>query len=200
MPYTTVVTAPVHEPVTLDELKGQVNIPLDEKAHDVTLWRFLRAARTAAEDFTHRDLVERTPEFTIDRFPAGNTIRLPGGRLQSITSLIYTDSADSATTWADTNYFAHTAPEPGELVLEESISWPSVTLKPKGGIVIRYVGGYGTGDLVNESIRAGILMWAGNLWIYREATAIPEEAPSAARELWRPHVLHSFGSQPGVRL
>ena len=74
-----------------------------------------------------------------------------------------------------------------------------MTLKPKGGIVIRYVLGYGTGDLVNEAIRAGILMWAGNLWIYREATAIPEEAPEAARALWRPYVLHSFGSQAGTR-
>ena len=138
MPYTTIFTAPAHEPVTLDELKDQLGIPLDNTDHDALLWRNIRAARTAAEDFTHSYLVERTPDFTIDRFPAGNTIRLPGGQLQSITSLIYTDSDDAATTWATTNYFAHTAPEPGELVLEEGISWPSVTLKPKGGIVIRY--------------------------------------------------------------
>ena len=200
MPYTTVVTAAAHEPVTLDELKEQENIPLTNTDHNALLWRFIRAGLTAAEAFTHRRLVTQTLDFPIDRFPSGNVIRLPGGKLQSITSLIYTDSADSPTTWATTNYFAYTAPEPGELVLEDSISWPSVTLKPKGGIVIRYVLGYGTGDLVDESIRAGILMWAGNLWIYREATAIPEEAPEAARNLWRPYVLHSFGSQPGVRL
>ena len=200
MSYTTVVTAPAHEPVTLDELKHQENIPLTNTDHDALLWRVLRTARTAGEAFTHRRFVTQTRDFTFDRFPGGNVIRLPGGKLQSIVSLIYTDSDDSPTTWATTNYFAYTAPEPGELVLEESINWPSVTLKPKGGIVIQYVLGYGTGDLVDESIRAGILMWAANLWIYREATMIPEEAPEAARALWRPYVLHSFGSQPGVRL
>ncbi len=200
MPYTTVVTAAAHEPVTLDELKGQVNIPLSNTDHDVTLWRFLRTARATAEDFLQRWFVDQTRDYVIDRFPAGNTIRLPGGSLTSITSLIYTDSDDSPTTWAGTNYFAHTVPEPGELVLEESIWWPSVTLKPKGGIVIRYVLGAATGDLVEEPIRQAILLYAANLWIYREATAIPEEIPEAAFAMLRPYVLHSFGSQPGVRL
>ena len=136
----------------------------------------------------------------MDRFPPQNYIRLPGGVLQSITSLIYTDSADAPLTWASSNYDTYTAPEPGELVLKDSISWPSVTLKPKGGVVIKYVVGYGTGDLVNESIRAGILQFAGNLYIYREATAIPEEGRTTAENLWRPYVLHSFGPQPGTRL
>ena len=202
MPYTTVVagSGPAHEPVTLDEVKDQLGIPRSDTTQDALLWAKLMTARAAAEDFLQRRLVTQTRDFTPDRFPAGNAIRLPGGRLQSITSLIYTDSDDSPTTWAATNYFAHTVPEPGELVLEEGISWPSVTLKPKGGIVIRYILGYGTGDLVEEPIRHGILMYAANLYIYREATAIPEEVPEAARDLWRPYVLHSFGSQPGVRL
>lgn len=200
MSYTTVVTAPVHEPVTLDELKDQVNIPLATLDHDAKLWLFLRTARATAEDFLQRWFVDQTRDYVIDTFPAGNTIRLPGGGLTSITSLTYTDSDDAATVWATTNYFAYTASEPGELVLEDSKSWPSVTLKPKGGIVIRYVLGVATGDLVEEPIRNAILMYAANLWIYREATAIPEEKAQASFDMWRPYILYSFGSQLGVRL
>ncbi len=200
MAYTTVVTAAAHEPVTLDELKGQVNIPLGNTDHNALLWRFIREARTAAEKVTQRALVTRTLDFPIDAFPAGDVIRLPWGSLQSITSLKYTDSAGSETTWAAANYSANTVSEPGELVLAFNVSWPSVTLKPRGGIVIRFVCGYGTGDLVNEEIRMGILMYASNRFIYREATAIPEEKPTAAFDIWRDNALGSQGSQPGVRL
>ncbi len=199
--YTTVVTVRPHEPITLDELKQQENIPLTSTDHDAQLWSFIRAAREACEDYTGLHLVGETLDFPIDAFPAGRAIRLPAGKLQSITSLIYTDSDDTPTTWATANYFAHTSTSPGELVLWNDKSWPSVTLKPKGGIVIRCVIGVSTGDLVKDGHRAGMLRWAGNLWIYREATSIPEEGFDTARILWDlAGVVLSQGSQPGVRL
>ncbi|MCH7832391.1 MAG: phage head-tail connector protein, partial [Proteobacteria bacterium] len=69
MSYTTVVTAPAHEPVTLDELKEQENIPLDTTDHDVLLWRFIRTAGQACEAWTGKRLVTQTRDFTFDAFP-----------------------------------------------------------------------------------------------------------------------------------
>lgn len=197
-----VQTGPAHEPITLDELKKHLHIPLIDTDDNDLLWGFIQAARQTFEGFTNRKLVTQTLDYTIDRFPAANFIRLPGGQLQSITSLNYTDSADVTTLFAATNYDVYTASEPGELVLKDSISWPSVTLKPKGGIVASYIVGYGTGDLVNKVLRVCMKMYAGNLYIYREATSIPEENPttSAAFNMARPHILHSSGSQPGTRV
>lgn len=193
-----VQTAPAHEPVTLDELKQQQNIPLANLEDDALLWRLIRSARNAAETATNIVLVTQTLEFTIDRFPPADWIRLKKGRLQSITSLTYTDSADVSLVFAASNYDANTSPEPGKLVLKDSVSWPSVTLKPQAGIVIRYVAGYGTGDQVLEEIRSGILMHAGARWNWREATNIPEEKPQEAFDIWGRHFLADFGPQPGT--
>lgn len=200
MSYTTVVTAPAHLPVTLDEVKAHLEIPLTNMDHDAALWLKLQAATEAAETETGRNLVTQTPDFTIDRFPPENFIWLPGGSLQSIASLTYTDSDDTPTVFAASNYDTDTVPEPGRLVLKYGKSWPTVTLKPTSGIVIRYTLGYGTGDLVPAEIRVGILMYIGNRNSWREATAIPEEKPTEAYDLWHKHKLYSFGSQPGVRL
>ena len=142
-------SVPAHEPVTLNELKAHLRIPLTALDEDADLWAKLTAARHEAETFLGRSLVTQTLEYSVDRFPWRTRvgfIRLPGGRLQSIASLTYTDASDTPTVFPATNYDAHTAPEPGELVLKDSVSWPSVTLKPKGGIVIRYDVGYGASD------------------------------------------------------
>lgn len=183
----------------LDELKRQLRIEIDDKSEDFDLQLKIIAARQQAEAFLGRKLVTQTLDYTLDRFPAAPYLDLPeAAPLQSITKLDYTDSTGAVTTWAASNYFANTTREPGRLVLKDAISWPTVTLQPQAGVLVRYVVGYGTGDLVPEPIRHGILMLAGNLYLYREATAIPEEVAETHLSLWWPHRLVRFGSQRGA--
>lgn len=186
-----VAIAPTHEPLTLDELKLDQRIELDNSDDDVFLYGAIQAATVRAENFLDRKLVTQTLDFFVDTFPAKDFIRLPGGRLASITSLKYTDSDDSETTWAASNYFASVTSEPGRLNLAYNISWPSVTLKPRDAIVVRYIVGYGTGDQVPANIRKGILYAAGHYWNNRQDVVVDQgftaiKVPHAAELLWWP--------------
>lgn len=165
-----VFTPAPHQPVTLAELKHHLRIEQDDLTEDAGLWVTLQAATEAAEIETNRKLVTTTLDGYFDAFPDRDYLELWGGRLQSITSLKYTDSAGSETTWDAANYFADTASEPGRLHLAYGASWPSETLKPANGIVVRYVAGYGRGDQVPVLIKACIKLIAGDLWEHRENT------------------------------
>ncbi len=157
MSQATTVTAAAHEPILLDELKDHVGIERDDTAEDLRLWSIIRAGRARCETFTVRYLVQRTVDEFFDEFPAGDIV-LSGGRLQSITSVKYTDSADSETTVATTVYDANSTPEPGHVALKYSQSWPTATLKSINGVVVRHVTGYGTAEDVPDDIKAGLLL------------------------------------------
>lgn len=190
----SVQTAPATEPITLDELKRQLKINPDNKAEDSALWGFLMAARAEVEAFLGYRLVRQTLEYTVDKFPSVDYLVLPeAAPLVTIDKLDYTNSSDATTTWAASNYDANTRTAPGRLVLKDSVSWPSVTLRPQAGVLVRYTCGQATGDLVHEDIRLQIRMLAGTRWLYRETTGIPEEKPDLS--MIAKHRLHSFGAQ-----
>ena len=186
-----VAVAPLHEPITLDELKSDQRIELDNNEDDVFLYGAIQAATVRAENFLDRKLVTQTLDYYVHAFPAKDFITLPGGRLASITSLKYTDSDGSETTWTASNYFASVTGEPGRLNLAYNISWPSVTLKPRDAIVVHYIVGYGTGDQVPANIRKGILYAAGHFWLNRSDVIVDQgftaiQVPQAAEMLWWP--------------
>ena len=184
--------------LTLDEVKDHLRIEQDDKTQDFKLWAFLNAAIATAQNMIARRFVTQTLNYTLDRFPAGGFITLPGGILQDpITSLIYTDSDAVATEWTASNYFAVTSHEPGRLHLSFNISWPSVTLRPADGIVIKYIVGYGRGDEVPEDIRTAVLLIVGDLWENREDSVIgqgltPVSIPRGAENLLMPYKIHYF--------
>ncbi len=187
-----VATVPATEPVTLDEVKRHLRIEITNSDDDDLLNDLTQAARSRAEAFLNRRLVTQTLDYFVDAFPATDFIELPGGRLQSITSLKYTDSDDSETTWTSTNYFASTTDEPGRLNLAYNISWPTATLKPRDAIVVRYVAGYGAASAVPYGIRAGIMLAIGHIFHNRSEVVIQQgvtaiEIPQAAEALWWPH-------------
>ena len=82
--------------------------------------------------------------------------------------------------------------EPGRLNLAFNVSWPSVTLRPRDAIVVRYIVGYGTGDQIPPSIRSGLLLAIGHLWQNRSDVVVDQgftaiKVPQAADALWWPH-------------
>jgi uncharacterized phiE125 gp8 family phage protein len=159
MSRSTTVTAAAHEPLLLDELKDHLAIERDDTAEDLRLWSIIRAARARCETFTGRYLIERTVDESFDAFPGGSdSLVLSGGRLQSVTSITYTDSGDTSTVVATTVYEANAAPEPGRVALKYAQSWPAVTLKTINGVVVRHLSGLGTADEIPDSIKAGLLL------------------------------------------
>lgn len=189
----SVSTAPAHEPLTLDEVKAHLHLELTDLDQDAWLWGAIRAARTECENWTRRKLVTQTLSYVIPSFPVHDDyIVLPGGVLQSITSVTYTDKDNSDTVWASSNYFALTHKEPGWLVRDYDSTWPTFTEKPYSGVAIVYVVGYGTGDLVPDPLRQGMLLHIGALFENRESDVVMPgvvavSVPHSAERLWWPY-------------
>jgi uncharacterized phiE125 gp8 family phage protein len=189
-------TAPAVEPVTTDEAKKQARIP--HTADDTYVASLIVAAREACENFLNRRLITQTLEYFRDDFPWDSPeIELPGGRLQSITSLKYTDSDNTENTVDTGVYFAVTTAEPGSLRLAYGEVWPSAILKPAEAVVVRYVVGYGLAAAVPADIRHGILLMVAHLYNDRgdedkfTAGAPPTDMPVAAKRLLWPHRIES---------
>jgi len=161
------VTAPASEPVTLDELKDHLRI--DGSEEDALLAMYAQAARQAIEEDTWRALMPQTWDLYLDGWPADGVIYLPRAPLQSVTSITYRNSDNLTTTLAATVYEVDVASEPGRVVLAYGQSWPTATLASSHAVKVRFVAGYADAASVPGTIKAAILLEAGELYVQREA-------------------------------
>lgn len=182
------VTAPAVEPISLDEAKLHLRVDID--AEDTPIGGWITAARLSAEKFLNRALVTQTFDLFLDSWPAGKVIRLPRPPLQSVTFIKYTDDEGNESTLPAGQYLVDTAGEPGQVVLKNSHSWPSVDLREVNGIQVRFVAGYGNAAAVPANYKTAMYLWLGDFYENRENTvispgAVPTELPAGAKNmLW----------------
>ena len=173
-----VITAPVKEPVSLDEAKEACRLELDETDSDFDLELLIQATREYVEDKLAATIHETTLESTWDCWPACNYIALPRATpLVSVTSFKYTDEDGVETTWASSNYIVDTDSVPGRVYLTSGGTWPSTTLYPANGIRIRYVAGIATSSPVTEcraSIKLICRLLIGGWYDNRSSFVLPE--------------------------
>ena len=138
---------PYTEPVTLDEVKDHLRI--EHNNHDSQLLGLITASREWMESYTSRALVQQTWKYYLQDWPSADEFELPFPPLHSVTSIKYTDSDGTQTTWEDAtgspttyDYEVDTDSEPGRVILGYGEVWPSVTLHPKNPIEIEFVAGY----------------------------------------------------------
>lgn len=166
----TLVTAPTGEPVGVDEVKKQVELPQSDINHDVQLGGMIKAARILLENETNRALYTQTWDLYLDNLPFTedeDEILLPKAPLQSISSFNYTDGDGAAQVWAASNYVVSTSREPGRITRAYGISWPTARYTADS-IRIRFVCGYGgTKETVNELARECILMMVADWFLGR---------------------------------
>lgn len=140
------LTLPAQYSITLSEAKKQVEIDDADTAHDVYVNALIRAATAEAEQYLHRRLVTQTWKYYLDAWPKTDFFRLPFGRLQSVTSIKYTDSDGDETTWDAGEYIVDTESEPGEIKLGYEKIWPDAILYPVNPIKVEFACGYYIGD------------------------------------------------------
>jgi len=138
-------------------------------ADEDLLEAILTAAREHVEDITRRYLLTQTWTYPLQSWPDKNYFKLPGGNLQTVTSIKYTDSdGDETTLTVTTDYLVETNGEGiGRIVLPYGKSWPSGTLYPSNPIVIEFVCGWTTAALVPYKIKAAIKMICSDLYEMR---------------------------------
>ena len=122
----------------LSEAKSYLRIEGDYADQEIS--NLMNRAVDEFENRTRRQIVTATLVHRLDCFPVSLYMDLPRAPLQSVTSVTYTDSADTpGTSWASSNYDVITDLEPGRIRLGYGKSYPYAR-----DIVITYVAGYGT--------------------------------------------------------
>ena len=165
------VSAPNVEPLSTTDVKTHLRI--DTADDDTLIGTYITVARKYCERYQNRALITQSWKLTIDDWPDLGEMGIPLAPLQSVTSIIYYDTADAPTTVSTTVYDVDTDSEPGRITLKYSKSWPTTTLRPYNGIEITYVCGYGDAATdIPENVIYAMKLLIGHMYENREATNI----------------------------
>jgi uncharacterized phiE125 gp8 family phage protein len=135
------VTAPAEVPVTRAMAKSHLRVEHTEKDDLIDL--YIAAETAYAEDFTGRALVTQTWDYYQDAFPAEGDpqqIRLPLGKVASVTAVYYLDADAVEQTLDAANYDVDLASVPARIHLSASGTWPT-TYVGVNGVRVRFTAG-----------------------------------------------------------
>jgi len=160
------------EPVTLDELKDQLNIVLTDTSRDTKLTDLISSARASAENKTKRYLrigseeeKAATYKLPLDTFPlTGNRIiKIFKCPVTEIVDITYYDLNNDLKTLDESYYDFDTINEPARIKESPGHSWPSTSEK-FNAVIIQFKCGYQLAANVPHDIKRGILMIAAHLF------------------------------------
>lgn len=164
-------TAPATEPITLADAKLHLRVTGSDE--DTLITNLIVAARQWCENFQRRTYVTQTLKLYLDCFPFRTQIWLPRPPLQTVTSVVYTDTEGSDTTFATTHYNVDDKAEPGRIVLAYNDVWPTATLQTANGVTITYVAGYGDeASDVPQTVKQAMLLMIGHWYENRETVLV----------------------------
>lgn len=172
-----VITPPAIISVVSDaDLRTHLRIAADGTENGL-MAAYRAAAHQAAEHYTGAAIGSQTLELALDAFP--DEIPLPRGKVTSITSITYKDTAGAPQTLSESQYVLDDYSPVCRIVPADGVSWPSTQALPNA-VKVRYV----AGD-VPPAARAAILLTVGHLFENREAVApgTLAEVPMGARHL-----------------
>jgi len=172
----------------------------------------IQAAREYAEEFTRRAFITQTWTAYMDRWPQtkdplgwwdgvregsitmgqANSIELPIGPLQSVTSVSTFDDDNTETTFDAANYFLNTTRTPGEIILNTGATWPVFT-RNRNGVKVVYVCGYGDNATdVPAPLRTAVKMLAAHWYENREFTKTQSDMNQAVAPIHLQSILNRY--------
>ena len=168
----TLITAPAAYPVTTAEAKAHLRV--DGSDEDTLIDGLIAAAADYVEQYTGRAIGTQTWELALDAF--SDTILLPKGPVQSVTSVKYSDTAGVEQTVSADDYTLD-ASEPAWIVRNSDASWPA-TLTGINVVRVRYV----TGN-VPAAIKHAVLLLIGDWYSAREDMGARSTIPNGVQAL-----------------
>ena len=190
----TLVTPPIGEPISVDELKKHLRIT--QSAHDPMLANLITAARAYCEQFTNRQLITATWKLELDAFP--DVIRLPRPPLQwtANTHIKYYDTAGVQQTLVkDTDYVGDTSSVRGRIRPAYGKVWPT-TQGIMNAVEVQFDAGYGVASAVPQLLKLAMMSKAALWFTYPESVMEGYRATQSAtdpnRILWQ-YKVASFG-------
>ena len=135
------VTAPIEEPVSIDEVKKYVHI--DHDVEDTLISTWISSARRLAEVYQRRAYCQQTWEMSFDYLPSSSLpISLPYPPLIEVISVDYYDYQDKKISANLSDFIIDTRSEPARIALAYCKYWPTDILRSLGAMIIRYSAGY----------------------------------------------------------
>jgi uncharacterized phiE125 gp8 family phage protein len=171
------VTAPVHEPLTLTETKLHLRITGTEE--DSLVNNLIIAARQHAENHLRRALVSQTWDYYLDDF--SDTMNLQKSPISSITSVKYYDKDNAIQTLSTDIYDTDLVTEPARITRAYNEDWPDVYDRTNG-VIIRCVIGYGDANDIPQMIKIGMLLYITYMYEHRGDESV--RPPRAIYDLW----------------
>jgi uncharacterized phiE125 gp8 family phage protein len=154
------ITPPTREPVSLALAKSHLRV--DSTDDDNLIAGLITAARVYCEQFQNRAYLEQVWDLWLDAWPDEDHIDIPLPPLQSVTSIKYYDTDDTEYTFGTDYYDVDTKSFNGRAVLKYGETWPTETLRPSNGIVIRFVCGYATYAATVNTVGTAVSKTAGD--------------------------------------
>jgi uncharacterized phiE125 gp8 family phage protein len=198
----SLVTAPVYEPISVQEAKEHCRIDLSDE--DALIEGYAQAARQHIETITGRALITQRWALRLDGWPCWidvpkspliNTVDLP-------VVITYVDTAGAPQTLATDQYRIDAPAGPtagrGRIEAAYGVTWPSLQ-SVLNSATVTFWAGYGTsGDTVPRPIRQAMLLLIGHWYRNRESINIGNivnELPQAVSALLAPYITRSVQRQ-----
>ncbi len=147
---------------------------------DTLVTSLIVSAREYAEHTTRRQFVTATWRLILDEFP--EEISLPLPPLQSVSSILYTDTDGTQQTLASSEYTVDTASEPARICPAFGKDFPS-TRDEKNAVEVTFIAGFGAASAVPQTIKDSMLVYLSWLYENREGeSSIPMAVPALLRQ------------------
>lgn len=210
-----VTTKPSQEPVSIDDIKEHLRI--DGTSDDAILYAYTVAARTHAEEYTGRTLIQTGYQMFLDSVvsagggyyweglktgseiaTSNNHIEIAASPVIEVSSIKYYNEAGAEFTWAPSNYHVDTVSDVARIALRDGGTFPT-DLRTVNGFEVNFTAGYGRSPYdVPEPIKMAIKMHVAYLYEHRgdfERYPSPE-LPKPLRVLLNPYKIMRFGASP----
>lgn len=155
---------PTFEPVAVDECRLRLNLG-DIRHHDAKLTSYIQSGREQVEKDTGIVCATGTYTFYRTHFPAGDTFDLNSIRpVSAITSIVYTATDGTSTTWSSSEYALVTAGVVPFVRLGYGYVWPTVR-GDVNGIAITATAGYASAALIPQRVKDAVLVYVHAQWL-----------------------------------
>ena len=157
---TTLVTASTVKIISVEAMKKHLNI--DHTEDDFYITSLIESSLASVENITNRKFLTQTWKAYADEWP--DYFTLPFGKLQSVTSVKYTDVDGTESTKTASEYIVDIVSDPGRIILDDGESWPTDSLYPSNPIKIEFVCGYGGASNVPEPIKTAVMLMTADVY------------------------------------
>jgi uncharacterized phiE125 gp8 family phage protein len=162
----TVTAGPATTPITLDELKGYLRIPLTQVSEDALLTLIIELVTLTAEKMTRRDLITKTYETFRSQISFSSlSILLRRSKLQVVNSIDYINKDNVSTNIPNTVWGNTSETDFSSIFLLPDQSWPTDVQCIPQSITISFDAGYGPApEDVPADLRGALLQHAANFY------------------------------------